>query len=422
MQGYNYNNKTRNLSKIMDIGLTETKIIHLTEQLLWDNPAALSDCDIAKKIGYIQIDSISSIARSHNLVCHTRSTTYKEDELWSNLEKGKLFEWFAHARCLLPIEDFKFYYAKMVNLREMKANWQTVIDNNPKLITQIITQVEDQGPISIKDINVPKDFPKGSGWNSPKKRIMDYLFSRGYLLTCKRKKFKTYYDLPENVVGKLPDKLPDSLEIFWFQILNSLKANGPTMLHRLLHYNYNQKSFLFEGKKYNPRELIINSVKNGKLVEINIQDQKDPIYALPDQVTNIDNIEWKEEDQLSVHFLSPFDNSLWSREALARQYLFDYKMEIYVPKNKRVYGYFVMPILWGTDFVGRVDVKIERKSGILNLIKWSWEDGFTPSKYFWEAIADTINRFILFHNAEKITLGNLSNVYKQGFVTVKPIL
>jgi uncharacterized protein YcaQ len=127
----------------------------------------------------------------------------------------------------------------------------------------------------------------------------------------------------------------------------------------------------------------------------------------------ISDIPDKGVEDYNVFILSPFDNALWSREALLDQYNFDYKMEIYVPEAKRIYGYFTLPILFGPNFIGRVDVKLDRKSKVFRWIKWSWEPAYKDVKSnesFWNKLASTIERMVLFHGVNMTTLGNIPKI------------
>lgn len=398
----------------MEISLQQAKIAHLSAQLLWDEPEPLSPESICTKISFIQLDSISTIARNQDVICFNRSSSYKENEIWKSLESGTLFEDWAHARCLLPIDDFAYYYAEMLRRREFDPWWQDFLKNHKAWPDQILKLVEENGPISVSDVQTPKGFPKSSGWNKPNRRIIDYLCTRGYLLVKIRKNFKPYYDLPERILENLPkdNDLPDVMEKFWFDIRTTLKAIGPASIHRLLQYKYIHKIFDFEGKKIQPRKLLDKAVKEGTLKEVRIKNQKANYYILPEQEHNIHDVKIKDQKNWRVSLLSPWDPALWSRESILSQYGFDYKMEVYVTKAKRQYGYYVMPILWGYTFVGRIEIKLDRKTKTLFFLQWYWEAKFKPGKFFWRALAKSMQRFCQFHNAEKLTLGNLQTSYR----------
>ncbi|MHA2253964.1 MAG: DNA glycosylase AlkZ-like family protein, partial [Candidatus Kariarchaeaceae archaeon] len=147
----------------------QTKISHLHNLQLWDVPRNRTPVDILKKLSYIQLDTISVVARSQDLICHTRSLNYKENAIWKELDKGNVFEDFVHARCLVHTDDFPYHYSKMISRRGSKIWWQSFFENNPSWLNEVLNLVVSQDGISIKDIPVPTDFPKGTGWNRPQK-------------------------------------------------------------------------------------------------------------------------------------------------------------------------------------------------------------------------------------------------------------
>ncbi|MDH5401151.1 MAG: winged helix DNA-binding domain-containing protein [Candidatus Heimdallarchaeota archaeon] len=392
----------------MKLNADDIKKIHLQNQfLLFDSTIShpkLSISQLLNQIGYIQIDTIQRIARAHELTIHTRVKNYKQEEVWLKVKNGEVFEWFCHARSLLPIGDFPFYYGAMLANRKKPFWFDRILNKHPEWPKQVLRQIDIDGPITIRDITLPDKIERTSGWSSPQKLILDYLLYCGYILPHTRVKFSHQYDLIDRIV-KLPDEIPDSMERFWFHINRSLQANGPSYLHRLLHYNYNHSNFEHHNQKQNPRKLIKDAVSKGTLLSIPVEGSTQHIYFLPDQEIIIPEI--SKENEL-VHFINPFDNVLWSRESLLEQYNFDYKVEIYVPEKKRKYGYYVLPILYGIRFVGRVDVNFIKDTETLMFNKWYWEDGFSPiNDDFLNKIAKTIVSFRIFHLAKSIELGNL---------------
>lgn len=245
--------------------------------------------------------------------------------------------------------------------------------------------------------------------------MCEYLSSRGYLAVTKREKFQIYFDIPERVLPKfqqINEDLPDEMEVFWHHIKTTLKAVGFAPLDRLLQYKYIQGQMIIGQKKVLPRNLIKTYLKEGDLVEVIVEGQKKPFYSLQGKLDQMDDLQLKDNNEYQVFLLSPLDSALWTRESILSQYDFDFKVEIYVPKPKRKFGYFVLPILYGPNFVGRVDVKLHRKEKMMEFIKWSWETEFAPSTNFWRCLALTIKRFVKFHYGEKIEFGNLKPKFR----------
>jgi uncharacterized protein YcaQ len=396
----------------LNISEHHAKVSHLHHLQLWDAPTTRKVNDILKQLSYIQLDTISVVARSQDLICHTRSLNYQENSIWKEISKGNVFEDLVHARCLVHTDDFPFHYSKMISRRGSKIWWQSFFDKNPFWLNEVLDLAESQDGISIQDIPVPADFPEGTGWNRPRKQLLDYLFLRGYLMVKRRENFtKVFYDLPERIIGKLPEDVPDRMEVLLFDFRKTLQSIGPSPEHRLLHYRYSQRQFVYNGKKISARKILQDEVKNGNLSTLEIDSTNQTIFLLPDQIDKIGDVPELDESEYSVFLLSPFDNSLWSREALLAQYKFDYKLEAYTPKSQRKFGFFSLPILWGTQFVGRVDPKLDRKTNILSMKQWSWEKGFRPTTNFWKKLANALTAFSNFHGAKSLDLGNLQPTY-----------
>ncbi|MCY3410820.1 MAG: winged helix DNA-binding domain-containing protein [Candidatus Heimdallarchaeota archaeon] len=385
------------------------KISHLSGLGLWGDQKFSSVEALIEKMNYIQIDAVYTVARSQDLVAHTRLADYKEASIWQNILKGNLFEGWAHAKCILPAKHFDYYYSAAVDRRDQATWWQNYLDKYPEWPYQVLEQMESSETLSTSDIELPGDFPWETGWSSPGKQVLNYLETRGYILATRDDFFNLHF-VPVEKLMKIPDEIIPYEERFRFFIETTLDAIGPAPVHRLLHYKYNHRIFKRNGKSINPRSLIGSMMKKDILREVEIDGQK--YLGRERDFEKLEDLALLEEDEYGVYLLSPFDNSLWSREALLAQYNFDYKMEIYVPKKKRVYGYYVMPILYGPNFVGRVDVKYDRESKTMLFIRWHWEENFEINQKFIDQLRITIMRFCSFHGAENVQLGNFKNIKK----------
>ncbi|MHA2031847.1 MAG: DNA glycosylase AlkZ-like family protein, partial [Candidatus Kariarchaeaceae archaeon] len=396
--------------------------LHLNSLMLWEEPEKTKAIDIIKKLSYLQIDAIFSIARSQDIVLHNRSTLYQEEDVWKLLKTNKVFEGFAHARCLIPSNQLPYYYVKMLRRRGQIPEWYKLVANELDWQEEILQTVKSKKEIGVKDITIPNNFPKFTGWSTAPKRMLDYLSTRGYLFSSKRVKFQSYYKLPDikfKNFEKIITNLPTREEEFLFHIESTLNAGGPSPLHRLLHYKYIHSTIQLDGKKISPRTLVNKYIKEGLLSTVKVlrDDGKiDDYLCLPSQSDLITDIPGKDIEEYNCFILSPFDNALWSREALLAQYNFDYKMEVYVPKKKRIYGHFTLPVLFGPDFIGRVDVKLDRKTKTFHWINWFWELKYKQIKSnnnFWKKLATSIEKFVLFHGVTKTNLGNIPKTHQK---------
>jgi len=393
------------------ITATQAKQLHLHHLGLWGHPSEQSALEVIDQIGHLQLDTISVVARTQDLVLHSRSTSYTEEDVWKELEHGKLFEEFAHARSLIQMEKFPEYYWKMVHRRKDDPWWFSEIKQPEKLIEQALNLLDEFGEITTSDIEI-ENAPKWR-WGSASKYVVDYLTTRGYAMVSRRENYTSvYYKRTEDIVDEIPDdtELPDRLEVFWNDLERDLLQLGLTPLDRLLKYTHNNRRFEYQGKQLTPRYLIKDGLDKGRLCQVEVQDYPKPMYHHPD--VDPHDIDLPNVENPSVYLLSPFDNLLWSRKSLLQQYQFDYKFEAYTPKKKRIYGFYSLPILYGMDLVGRVDPKVDRSSAHLSFKHWHFEENFSPSTHFYDALSCTIERFIVFHKASSYDFGDLENSHQ----------
>jgi uncharacterized protein YcaQ len=207
--------------------------------MLWEDPGRRKTLAIIKQLSYLQIDAIFIAARSQDLVLHSRSTSYKEEDVWKLLKSKKVIEAFAHARSLVPLEHLPYYYSKMLRKRGEIPRWYERVARDTKWRNEILDLGKNGKEIGIQDINVPEDVPKQTQWSSAPKRMLDFLSTRGYLFPSKRVKFQSFYKIPElqfKDFDTLVSNLPSREEEFLFHIESTIKSTGPSPLHRLLHY------------------------------------------------------------------------------------------------------------------------------------------------------------------------------------------
>jgi len=395
----------------MELTLADTKKIHLHNMLLLEPPETRSAVDIITKLGYVQLDTIYVTARSQDLVLHSRSLSYQEKDVWIDHQNQRLLEEFAHARSLIPLSEFPYYYRKMLLRRNSKPKWFEMVKQPEDLIARTLQLVREEGEITTSDVPVNQEFT--SNWSGLNKRVLDYLTLRGFTHVKRRENFSTvYYGLLEDIIPDIPeeDELPSRMEVFWHDIYTTLDNHGIVPFHRLLHYTYSQRTFRYNNKRQSPRRMVKKAIDEGKIEEHQVAGTDIPYYSRPGYLVNTD-LPNLEEPQ--VFLLSPFDNVMWSREALEDQYQFQYKFEGYTPKKKRKYGFYSLPILYGIDFVGRVDTKLDRSSQTMMFKQWTWESAFQPTTHFWDRLAITISRFLSFHQATATDWGDLDPVYRK---------
>jgi uncharacterized protein YcaQ len=349
---------------------------------------------VIEKLGYVQIDTINVIERSHHIVLFTRCLDYKQEYLHLlQSQDKKIFEYWAHAASFIPMKDYRFYI-RTIEKRPKQDSWHGKwIKENRSLIDKVRKRVEKEGPLSASDFGDIANRKRGTWWDwKPAKVALETLFWQGVLMIKERRNFQRVYDITERVLPKnistIKPTIDDEKRFF---ITRALGALGVATIKDI-------NSYIGVSGKLN--EWVNKMLKAKETTEIEIIGIKKPYYVLskdvPELLTN------RKTSDTRVYFLSPFDNSLILRDRTRELFGFNYNLECYVPKNKRKYGYFCLPILWQDRFVGRIDTKADRQNKILLINNIHLEDKKIISKEFMNAFAQSLLKFRDFHNCKKI--------------------
>lgn len=399
--------------KSIDISIDTARKIILDAQLLNGQSNLNSGKDglnqIFNQLGYIQIDTINIIERSHNHALWTRLPGYIND-LLHDLQAidRKIFEYWGHAMSYLPMSDYRYSLPKMKRFQNPTHPWVLNMYKNGKhLLEPVMDRIREEGSLASKDFSRPTNQKGGTWWDwKPAKFALEYLFWRGDLMIAERRNFQKVYDLTERVLpSDIDTSLPDDKEIAGYLVKRALMAMGIANKKEIQKFMQPDAARDSDFRAVD-REVIsqaINDLIDEKnIIKVIIENEKgNDNYVLSEIINNITDI--KETNQ-SVHFLSPFDNLIIQRERLRRLFDFDYTLECYVPAPKRVHGYFVLPILFGDQLVGRIDPKADRKSKILIINNIAFEDGFEISDEFLEKFSRKMNEFKNFNKCDYISI------------------
>jgi len=347
------------------INLNEAKKIILKNQLLesankYNNKSELYL--IIKKLGYIQIDTISVVERSHHHILWSRMPEYKSNMLTDLLEKDKLiFEYWSHAASYLPMTDYKYSLIRKNNFSKKNKTWG---EANKKTIKMVYNRIKSDGPLQSKDFD---DKKKGSSgwWNwKPSKDALDYLFHSGKLMISKRIGFQKVYDLAERILPDSTDiNIPSEKEFYKYLILNSISSFGISKQSEIMYLRkYDRKMFAKVIKILLDEKLI---------VEVKIFGFDNDIYY--SSILNLAQLNSEKNTNL-IHILSPFDNFIIQRKRIKELFEFDFQIECYLPQSKRKYGYFCLPVIYGDKFIGRLDAKAHRSAKLFQINNFFPED------------------------------------------------
>ncbi|MCI0708992.1 MAG: winged helix DNA-binding domain-containing protein [Chloroflexi bacterium] len=319
---------------------------------------------IIRQMHVLQIDSIHVIARSPYLVLWSRLGQYDPQWLDELLAEGALFEYWSHAACFLPIEDYPLYQSA-VWMAERVQSW---LDENAEIAGMVLHHIRTNGETRSADFK-RTDGQTGGWWNwKEEKTALECLFYTRELMVRRRDNFHRVYDLRERVfpdLDKLPEvSLADSHDQF---VLNTMLALGVTKAAWIGDY--------YRLSKTEAKAAFNRLEKQDRVMAVEVDGWDTPGYIHPDNRAWVEAVAGGEIPQSKTTFLSPFDPLVWDRERALDLFGFDYKIEVYTPEAKRKYGYFTLPILYNNALIGRLDPKAHRKEGIFEVKALHLEPG-----------------------------------------------
>jgi uncharacterized protein YcaQ len=325
-----------------------------------------------ERLSCVQLDSISAVARSHRLTLLSRVGTYPDGTVSALLRSGRLFEYWAHEACLLPIDAWPLMRRSM----DTRSHpwWGTVIEDDPALADQVMSAIRERGPLGSRDFE-----GSGSGgmWNlKPAKRMLEALWSAGDLVIAGRQGFQRLYDLPERVLpgSVLGAPVPDEDEVLRELVLRAVRARGALTDAGVVEH------WRLRGGTARIRPHTDALVTAGILRRLEVDDGGAAVLICADA-------DPAEAAPAGAVLLSPFDNLLWDRPFAERVFGFRHLIEVYKPAPQRRYGYYVLPLVSGDRMVGRADLKADRRAGTLTVRAWHPEGRFRSTEPLERALA-----------------------------------
>jgi uncharacterized protein len=360
-----------------------------------DLPASKQDVlECIRRMAVLQIDTIHVVARSPYFVLWSRLGSYDPAWLDELLAEGALFEYWSHAACFLPIEEYALYRGAMLGERRRAAAW---LEANHEVAAAVMTRVREGG--EVRSIHFERtDGRKGGWWEwKPEKHALECLFSTGELMIARRENFQRVYDLRERVLPGWEDvntlTTEDVQRTF---ACKAVKALGVTRAEWVPDY--------FRVPKRGIATLLDTLVAAGTLHHIEVDGWGEPGYIHTDNLKLAEDIAAGRLHPSVTTLLSPFDPVVWDRARVAALFGFDYKIEVYTPAPKRRYGYFSLPILHRDALVGRLDAKAHRKAGIFEVRMAHLEPGIAPTDDLVHALATTLQNCAAWHGTPQVTV------------------
>ena len=346
------------------------RLIHSRQRLAGPRPAAPGPEElmgVATDLASLQLDPISVVARSHQLVLWSRAGRYDLGDLETLLWRDRrLFEYWTTAAAIVCTEDYPIHSLLMRRYpSERHAQLRAWLAENQALRRSILRQLRASGPLPTRAIEdrSATDW-RSSGWTAGRNldRMLDVLWTQGRILVAGRQGQERVWDLAERCLPAwAPTRRPPEREVVRLAAQRSLRALGVATARDI------DRSFT-AGRYPGLASILAGLRRSGQVEQVRVaadgHEHPGPWYVHTDDLPLLDRLrsgEWRPRTTL----LSPFDNLIINRERTERLFGFHFRMEIYVPKAARRYGYYVLPILHGDRLIGRVDPALDRAGGRL---------------------------------------------------------
>ena len=329
--------------------------------------------DVVRDLGCLQLDPISAVARSHQLVVRSRVGNYDlaalDQLLWQD---RSLFEYWAHQASIVLTEDYPIHallmrtYAREEATGKVSQRYEKWLADNQRLRRHILQELKRRGPLPSRVFENKTEKEAGwysSGWTSGRdvSQMLDYLWITGKIMVAGRSGIQKLWDLSERCLPEwTPREKLSEKEVVRRAVQKSLRALGVATPQQIKWH--------FTRRRYpHLNERLHELAAEGLIERIRVGDEKGDWYIHAADVPLLDRIEQNEFAFERTTLLSPFDNLICDRARTAKLFNFDFTIEIYVPAHKRQYGYYVLPILHGDRLIGRIDPKLDREHGRLHI-------------------------------------------------------
>ena len=346
--------------------------------------------DVLSRVKIIQIDPINVLARAHYMPFFSRLGPYQL-ELFDCFayEERNLYECFAHQASFIPMNHLPLMRHRMIESTPSKA-WREFMDSHPGIEESVMSQIRRDGALTVSDIE-EKGTPYGYWLTTPAKLVLETMLRNGGLAIQGRLNGARQYDLIERVVPSeiLEQPIVEKSDARQSMVLHAIDSLGIATAADIADY--------YRFKRAEATTAIEPLLRDGLLQEIKVEGSRRPVFAKSDLAVPTKPIKARA-------LLSPFDPLVWFRERLEWLFNFEYRIEIYTPAKKRIYGYYVLPFLLNERLAARVDLKADRQKSVLRVPSAFLEDGQDADKVAHE-LAIELAEMATWLNLDRIVIG-----------------
>ena len=353
--------------------------------------------DLIERIGFVQVDSINTVARAHDMILWSRRQSYRPPALKRLLERDRaLWEHWTHDASILPVRLHGIWQHRFRrDAVRLEANWRSWFrEGYEAQFDSILDRIAREGPVGTADVGEGEVRGKGGWWDwHPSKTALEWLWRTGRLAVTRRDGFAKIYDLTERVIPEVHRAPVPAEEVTDWACRSALRHLGFGTSGEISAY-WNAVSP--EAAKVWCRE----ALARGEIVEAEVEGatgQRRKVVTFPEVLT-----EDPPEPTPRLRILSPFDPALRDRGRAEFLFGFFYRIEVFVPEPKRQYGYYVFPVLVGDRLVGRIDVKAFRDAGSLRVKAFWPEAGVKLTKARRAKLEAELERLAVFSGCERV--------------------
>jgi uncharacterized protein YcaQ len=370
---------------VLELSVAEARMLALSGLGMRGIPAAnggkATATDALRHLGLFQIDSVNVFERAHYMPAFSRVGSYDKDALGlfrpvNAGERSFFVEYWAHEASVILTEDLPLYKWRMDKAKSLKGRTWQFLEANRDLSSWIVAELNARGPLSVTDLDHDRNKRKGTWWGwSDVKRVLEAMFMFGELTSAGRDNFSRRYALPEQVLpAQVIERLAtsdnvESRKTLLRQAINVLAVATVKDLN-----DYHRQWGTYTKPEFD--RAMTELVEDGSLIPVKVAGWKEKAFVGPRALREM---EAAPAGSNPTTILSPFDPVVWNRDRATRLFDFDYKIEIYVPQDKRVFGYYSLPVLHNRKLVGRIDLKSDRQSGVL-VSQAAWAEEWADAK------------------------------------------
>lgn len=357
-----------------------------------------------RRLECVQIDPVALVARNQHLVLSARMPDYEPGSLDDLLDGRRVFEYWAHAACVIPIEDF---YLFEPTRRRFSRELAPRLHLLGSVVDRVISQLEASGPIAARAFEsserVHGYWDNQAAKTKATSHALNLLLDAGRVMVVHRDGAERFFDLTEHAVPA--DVLEKAKTI---DLAEAEDGRLEKYLRAFRVFDWGDPRFGWaQMPAAERREAILRRVAAGTVVPLSIDGARRQYFVLAQDLDALRGLarDFKQgafERKGPIRFLPPLDNLLWRRQRVAELFEFTYTWEIYLPRAKRRYGSYAMPILDGDCLVGRMDPQLDRANDQMIVHLLHMEPGVRPARTMQERLAEALHSFARFHGVSKV--------------------